>query len=183
MTADRLTALNSGVDFRHAGARILVADAAPAPMRKGDVAEVRISKSVALVAAFNAKGQLIAVYPATVGSRDRPSPSGVHKVSSVSQPASYVYDPSRLTWGPRKHVKFTIKPGPKGPVGTVWIALDQPSYGIHGSPRADLIGKTASHGCVRLTNWDVRQLSLAVKKGTKVDFIGVEQAGPPKTPA
>ena len=172
MSADRLAALNPGVDFRQAGQRILVVDAAPAPMRKGDVAQVRVSKSVALVAAFDAKGRLLAVYPATVGSRDRPSPSGSHTVSSVSMPASYVYDPSRLTWGPRQHAKFTIKPGPKGPIGTVWIALDAPSYGIHGSPKAELIGKTASHGCVRLTNWDAEHLATGVMRGASVLFTG-----------
>ena len=172
MARDRLAALNPGVDFRTPGARIVVIDAAPAPFRKGDVASIRISKSADLVAAFDVYGRLLATYPATVGSRERPSPSGLHKVVSVSLPAAYVYDPARLTWGPRKHVKFTIKPGPKGPIGTVWIALDAPTYGIHGSPQAELIGKTASHGCVRLTNWDAENLAAGVRPGVKVEFRG-----------
>jgi lipoprotein-anchoring transpeptidase ErfK/SrfK len=172
MAQDRLAALNPGVDFKTAGVRIVVIDAAPAPFRKGDVASIRISKSVDLVAAFDVKGRLLATYPATVGSKERPSPSGLHKVVSVSLPASYVYDPARLTWGPRKHVKFTIKPGPKGPIGTVWIALDARTYGIHGSPKAELIGKTASHGCVRLTNWDAENLAAGVSPGVKVEFRG-----------
>lgn len=176
MTEDRLAALNPGVDFKTAGARIVVIDAAPAPFRKGDVVSVRISKSAALVAAFDAKDRLVAAYPATVGSTDRPSPSGVHKVVSVSLPASYVYDPSRLTWGPRTHAKFTIKPGPKGPIGTVWIALDAPTYGIHGSPKAEMIGKTASHGCVRLTNWDAEHLASGVSRGVMVEFRGERPA-------
>jgi len=172
MTQDRLAALNPGVDFRKAGVRIVVVDAAPPPFRKGDVVSIRISKSVSLVAAFDAQDRLVAAYPATVGSRERPSPSGVHKVVSVSLPASYVYDPSRLTWGPRGHAKFTIKPGPKGPIGTVWIALDAPTYGIHGSPKAEAIGKTASHGCVRLTNWDAENLATGVSRGVTVEFRG-----------
>ena len=170
-TSDRLAALNPGVDFRKAGTRIVALDGAPTPFRKGDVAEIRISKGKALAAAFDAKGRLLAVYPATVGSRDRPSPTGLHKVASVSLPASYVYDPTRLAWGPRAHGKFTIKPGPKGPIGTVWIALDKPTYGIHGSPRAETIGKTASHGCVRLTNWDAEALAAGVGPGAKVSFL------------
>jgi lipoprotein-anchoring transpeptidase ErfK/SrfK len=176
MTQDRLAALNPGVDFKTAGVRIVVIDAAATPFRKGDVASIRISKSADLVAAFDAKGHLVAAYPATVGSRERPSPSGMHQVVSVSLPASYVYDPARLTWGPRAHSKFTIKPGPKSPIGTVWIALDAPTYGIHGSPKAELIGKTASHGCVRLTNWDAESLAAGVSRGVTVEFRGERPA-------
>ncbi len=177
MSRDRLAALNPAVDFRKAGSRILVMDAAPAPLRKGQVASIRVSKGKALAAAFDAAGALLAVYPATVGSTGRPSPSGAHKVASVSLPASYVYDPSRLAWGPRDHGKFMIKPGPKGPVGTVWIALDAPTYGIHGSPRAEMIGKTASHGCVRLTNWDAESLAAGVRPGVLVTFQGQRPGG------
>jgi lipoprotein-anchoring transpeptidase ErfK/SrfK len=54
----------------------------------------------------------------------------------------------------------------------VWIALDAPTYGIHGSPKAEAIGKTASHGCVRLTNWDAEELAQAVSKGVPVRFVG-----------
>lgn len=176
MDRDRLAALNPGVDFKTAGVQIVVIDAVPAPFRKGDVASIRISKSADLVAAFDAKGRLLAAYPATVGSRERPSPHGVHKVVSVSLPASYVYDPARLSWGPRKHAKFTIKPGPKGPIGTVWIALDAPTYGIHGAPRAETIGKAASHGCVRLTNWDAENLAAGVSPGVTVEFRGERPA-------
>jgi len=169
-------ALNPGADFRTAGVPIAVIDAAPTPFRKGEIASIRISKSAELVAAFDAKDHLLAAYPATVGSRERPSPSGVHRVVSVSLPASYVYDPARLTWGPRSHAKFTIKPGPKGPIGTVWIALDAPTYGIHGSPKAEMIGKSASHGCVRLTNWDAENLAAGVSRGVKVEFRGERPA-------
>ena len=65
-------------------------------------------------------------------------------------------------------------------MGSTWIDLTKDTYGIHGTPDPRMVGKTASHGCVRLTNWDVRQLSLAVKAGTKVAFVGVEQAKAPK---
>ena len=81
-----------------------------------------------------------------------------------------VYDPSKLKWGPRSHGKFVIKPGPEGPVGVVWIDIDAPSFGIHGTPDPTVIGKTASHGCVRLTNWDALALAHGVKPGVPVDF-------------
>ena len=92
-------------------------------------------------------------------------------VSATPNP-NYTYDPSKLTFGPKKLGKFTIKPGPNNPVGTTWIALNRQSYGIHGTPDPTKVGKTASHGCVRLTNWDADTLRQAVSKGTPVDFIG-----------
>ena len=63
-------------------------------------------------------------------------------------------------------------PGPKNPVGLVWIDLPAPSYGIHGMPSPEKIGKTESHGCVRLTNWDALDLAAMVHRGTIVDFTG-----------
>ena len=63
-----------------------------------------------------------------------------------------------------------IPPGPNGPVGSVWIDLTEPTYGIHGTPEPDLVDKTVSHGCVRLTNWDAKELSRLVAKGTPVEF-------------
>ena len=65
-----------------------------------------------------------------------------------------------------------VKPGPNNPVGVVWIDLNKPSYGIHGAPEPETIGKTASHGCVRLTNWDVQLLAARVKPGVQVVFQG-----------
>ena len=64
-----------------------------------------------------------------------------------------------------------IPPGPNGPVGSIWIALDKPTYGIHGTPDPSKIGKTESHGCVRLTNWDAAELAKLVKAGVPVEFL------------
>jgi lipoprotein-anchoring transpeptidase ErfK/SrfK len=89
----------------------------------------------------------------------------------VSFDPTYTYDPSKLTFGPKRHGKFIVQPGPNNPVGVVYIALNAPGYGIHGSPGPNKIGKTASHGCVRLTNWDALLLARAVKPGVKVSFV------------
>jgi lipoprotein-anchoring transpeptidase ErfK/SrfK len=167
-----LTALNPGVDLKIAGAKIVVVDAAAPLFQKGDVASVTVSKDKAQVLALDKDGAVLAFYPATVGSTERPSPSGEHKVNGVAEATPYVYDPTKLNWGPRSHGKLVIKPGPNGPVGTVWIDLNAPSYGIHGSPNPETIGKTASHGCVRLTNWDAEALAAGVKPGAKVTFEG-----------
>jgi lipoprotein-anchoring transpeptidase ErfK/SrfK len=126
---------------------------------------------------------LLAVYPATVGSTERPAPDGEWAVRTVAPNPTYTYDPSRLTFGKTEQGKLTIKPGPNNPVGSTWIDLTKDTYGIHGTPDPRQVGKTASHGCVRLTNWDARQLGAAVKKGAVVAFVGVEQVKAPKVSA
>jgi lipoprotein-anchoring transpeptidase ErfK/SrfK len=169
MSEPLLQALNPGVDFEHPGTPLVVAQpmipAVPA------VDHIEVDKANASVRAYDASNKLIASFPATVGSTDRPSPSGVHKVNGVSFNPVYTYDPSKLTWGPKQHGKFSIKPGPNNPVGLVWIDLNAPGYGIHGTPEPHTIGKTGSHGCVRLTNWDALELAHAVKPGVMVTFI------------
>lgn len=172
MSQALLLALNPGVNLSAAGASIVVIDAVPAAFAKGEVVRVDIAKSDSSLLAYNQAGNLIAFYPATVGSSDRPSPSGTHKVLGVAWNPDYTYDPAKLAWGPRSAGKLIIKPGPNNPVGSVWIDLNAPSYGLHGTPDPDKIGKTASHGCVRLTNWDATALAGGIKSGAVVRFIG-----------
>ena len=172
MSQGLLRALNPQANFSVSGTNLIVVDDAAPAFAKGDVARVDVTKSNASAQAFDRNGKLVAFYPATVGSTERPSPSGIHKVVGVANRATYTYDPAKLAWGPRSAGKLTIKPGPNNPVGVVWIDLNAPSYGIHGTPDPDKIGKTASHGCVRLTNWDAQALAAGVKPGAVVRFIG-----------
>jgi len=169
-----LKSLNPGADFNAAGTRIVVA-AVGTDRLKVPVSRIEVDKTKRQVRAYGPGDLLVAVYPATVGSAERPAPSGEWAVRAVAPNPTYTYDPSRLTFGKASNGKLTIPPGPNNPVGSTWIDLTKDTYGIHGTPDPRLVGKVASHGCVRLTNWDVRQLSQAVKKGTKVDFVGVEQ--------
>jgi len=172
MSQALLTALNPGADFTKAGTVLVVAAPGAAAFAKGDVKRIEVSKAHAQLTAYGDNDAILAVYPATVGSTERPSPSGVHKINGVAWNTDYEYDPSKLHWGPRSHGKLHIKPGPKNPVGVVWIDINAPSYGIHGTPDPTKIGKTASHGCVRLTNWDALALAHGVKPGVIVDFVG-----------
>ncbi len=172
MSQALLQELNPGADFAKAGQVLVVTDAEAPAFAKGDVKSITVSKADALVTAYGVDDKVIATYPATVGSTERPSPSGVHKVNGVANNPDYVYDPKKLHWGPRSHGKLVVKPGPNNPVGVVWIDLNAPSYGIHGSPDPEKIGKTASHGCVRLTNWDAKALAAGVKPGVVVTFEG-----------
>ena len=172
-----LLALNPGVDFTAAGTKIVVAAVAPEAL-PAKVARIEVDKAMKQVRAFDAAGRQLAAYPATVGSADLPTPSGELAVRTIAPAPTWTYDPSRLSFGDKAAGKLTIKAGPNNPVGAVWIDLTRDTYGIHGAPEPRLVGKTASHGCVRLTNWDAQQLAKAVEKGTKVVFVG--DAPPPK---
>jgi lipoprotein-anchoring transpeptidase ErfK/SrfK len=164
-----LRALNPDADFAKAGTSIIVT--APGNGELGaEVTRVEVDKAEREVRAF-AGERLVAVYPATVGSADMPTPEGEWEVTSVAFDPVWNYDPAKLNFGDRKLGKLTIPAGPNNPVGAVWIDLSKDTYGIHGAPQPSKVGKTDSHGCVRLTNWDATALGKAVRKGTKVVFV------------
>jgi lipoprotein-anchoring transpeptidase ErfK/SrfK len=169
MDIDLLKALNPGAEFV-AGADVVVA--AYGPDMSGEVARIEADKSLRQVRAYGADGTLIAAYPATIGSEDNPSPSGTHFVEGIAPMPNYTYNPKiNFQQGENTEV-LTIPPGPNGPVGSMWIDLSEPTFGIHGTPEPALIDKTGSHGCVRLTNWDAEELSKMVKPGIEVVFTG-----------
>lgn len=164
-----LRALNPEANFNRVGTIIKVANVGG--NAKGVVARIIADKGNKQVRVLDANGKLIAAYPATIGSSDTPSPTGIHAVSRVALNPNYTYNP-KLNFKQGENDKvLTIPPGPNGPVGSVWIALDKPTYGIHGTPEPSKIGKTESHGCVRLTNWDAQELAKIVKAGVPVEFL------------
>jgi lipoprotein-anchoring transpeptidase ErfK/SrfK len=165
-----LQALNPGVDFSRAGTTIIVAALGPDGL-DGKVTRIEIDNARGVLKAYADGDKLLAVYPATVGSTERPAPVGEWAVNTVAPRPTYTYDPSRLTFG-KPTGKLTIKAGPNNPVGSTWIDLTKDTYGIHGTPDPKLVNKRASHGCVRLTNWDAAELGAAVQKGAKVVFEG-----------
>jgi lipoprotein-anchoring transpeptidase ErfK/SrfK len=170
MDEDLLRTLNPGVDFTQAGAEIVVANAGSDLTEA--VASIEIDTREQAVRAFNEAGELLAFYPATIGSTEAPSPDGEHTVRGIAFDPTYRYDPARLpTFGDRGHGAVNIAGGPNNPVGAVWIALSADTYGIHGAPEPQRVSKTASHGCVRMTNWDAVELGRAVTAGTPVRFV------------
>ena len=168
VTEALLQGLNPGVDFRRPGQTIVVPAVADRPL--GEVVRVVVDKTERSARAFDASGRLLAFYPATIGSSERPAPSGTLRVVGVANEPDYTYDPARLSYD-RGDRKVTVPAGPNNPVGSVWIELSRDSYGIHGTPDPSKIAKTASNGCVRMTNWDAEQLAAAVKPGVEVAFI------------
>ena len=121
--------------------------------------------------ALGVDGKPIAVYPASIGSEEKPAPSGTLKVVRVAKGPTYTYDPDFKFKGVKADGKLHIAAGPNNPVGSVWIALNEKTYGIHGTPSPTKVGKVDSHGCVRMTNWDALALAAMVRKGTLVVFI------------
>ncbi|WP_336485325.1 L,D-transpeptidase [Methylobacterium nigriterrae] len=177
MSRDLLSALNPGKPLDKAGTVITVAAVPPLERGKAKdlprspkVARITVDKTSRDVRAFDKAGKLLAYYPASIGSEEKPAPDGEAKVKGIAFEPSYTYDPKYRFAGVKAKSKFSIKPGPNNPVGLVWIDLSIPSYGIHGTPEPEKVGKTESHGCIRLTNWDARDLALHVVRGAKVEF-------------
>ena len=103
---------------------------------------------------------------------EKPALSGRFTVRSVAYDPTYTYNPTYGFKEQKSQRPVKVAAGPNNPVGLVWIGLSAKGYGIHGTPEPDKVGKTQSHGCVRLTNWDALALAKLVKKGTPIDFVG-----------
>jgi lipoprotein-anchoring transpeptidase ErfK/SrfK len=164
-----LRLLNPKTGFRKADTTLVVPDVGRRDPPAA-VAVVEVDKGARQVRALDPSGKALAVYPASIGSEEKPAPSGVAEVKRVVHNPTYHYNPKFAFKGVRSKRPFTIAKGPNNPVGSVWIDLSIESYGIHGTPDPGKIGTTFSHGCIRLTNWDAEDLAAMVKPGTKVDF-------------
>lgn len=161
--------LNPGVPLAPGQVVTVMAPGKPA---RGVVTRIIIDKAARRVAGYDDKGRMLVDYPATIGSDTTPSPSGHVTVTATALNPEYTYNPKvNFTQGENKSV-LKIPPGPNGPVGTVWIALSKPTYGIHGTATPSRLFHNQSYGCVRLTNWDAEELAHMVRAGvTRVEFL------------
>jgi len=89
-------------------------------------------------------------------------------VNEVKDP-SFTYDPALLRTARHHEVKTELPPGPNNPVGSVWLGLTKPHWGIHGTPDPARLGHEETNGCIHLTNWDAERLSTLAKAGFVVD--------------
>lgn len=159
-----LRILNPDKDFGRVGEEIVVPNVNRAALPAA--ARVVVDRSDLSVSLVDEQGAVAARFPATIGSQHDPLPLGKWKINGVSRNPPFHYNP-KLFWDAEEgHAKAKIPPGPNNPVGVVWIDLSKPHYGIHGTPEPRTIGKTQSHGCIRLSNWDAAALADAVKPGT-----------------
>ena len=163
-----LKQLNPKANFNKVGQTVLVPD-----VRNNLPENIHLiiaHKGAKQLYLFNDKNQMVGSFPATIGSSDTPSPTGTYKVTGVAPNPYYSYSPSNFVQG--NNLKpLTLPPGPNAPVGNIWIGLSKKSFGIHGTPNPSTISKTASHGCIRLTNWDANDLGRKVKSGVVVKFV------------
>jgi lipoprotein-anchoring transpeptidase ErfK/SrfK len=137
---------------------------------KGTAARVVVSKEGSGLTVFDAQQRVVFFAPVTSGSEYDPLPLGKWVVTAVARNPTFNYNPALFWDADPSHAKAKVPAGPNGPVGTVWIDISKPHYGIHGAPDPGQVGHTASHGCVRLTNWDAETVAALVRKGTIVIF-------------
>jgi lipoprotein-anchoring transpeptidase ErfK/SrfK len=172
MSEQLLAQLNPGKALDQAGAVITVANVNVKPVAlQTKVGKVEVDKARKSVRVLAPDGRLLALYPASIGSEEKPAPSGLLKVVRVARNPTYTYNPQFQFKGVKADKELKIAAGPNNPVGVVWIALDKKTYGIHGTAAPERVGKVASHGCVRMTNWDALALAGMVRKGTVVEFV------------
>jgi lipoprotein-anchoring transpeptidase ErfK/SrfK len=164
-----LQKLNPGKQFDKEGEMLTVPNVA-APLT-GQAAKVVVSKSANTVTVFDDSGKVMAQYPCSSGSEHDPLPLGDWKITGVARNPRFHYNPNLFWDAKAKDAKATIAPGPRNPVGLVWIDLSKEHYGIHGTPNAALLGHAQSHGCIRLSNWDATELAGLVKPGTPASLV------------
>ena len=153
----------------------VVAPVGPPRGRQNDssspaVTTVTVRKSTSDLIVTDNAGKVLMYAPVTTGSEHDPLPLGEWKVTGVQHDPKFHYNPALFWDAEPTNSKATIPPGPNNPVGVVWVDITRPHYGLHGTPEPSKIGKTESHGCVRLTNWDALKLASLVRPGTRVVF-------------
>lgn len=159
-----LQKLNPGKNFSQVGEEIVVPNVEEhAHLPKA--AKVIVDKSDSTVTLVDAAGKILGQFPASTGSEHDPLPIGDWKIKGIAKNPVFHYNPKLFWDADPNHAKAKVPPGPNNPVGVTWIDLSKEHYGIHGTPEPSKIGKTQSHGCIRLTNWDVLTVSQAVAAG------------------
>jgi lipoprotein-anchoring transpeptidase ErfK/SrfK len=162
--------LNRGKTFA-AGDEILVPDVATArPPAK--IASLALLKKDRVLKAMDRDGRVVAQFPISVGSKRDELPAGTLKITREVRDPVFEYDPALIWDAKRTHTKARIAPGPNNPVGNVWLALNKPHYGIHGTPNPSTVGRVETHGCIHMTNWDALKLAAITAPGVAVKVGG-----------
>ena len=159
-----LQRLNPGKPLDVAGTELRVPNLANV-VPLAAAASIVVDKSESTVELLDAEGKAIAQYPASTGSEHDPLPVGEWKITGVSLDPTFHYNPELFWDADPSHAKARIAPGPNNPIGVAWIDLSKPHYGIHGTPEPATVGKSQTHGCIRVTNWSAREIAQSVKAG------------------
>ena len=170
-TPGLLAQLNGGADLAavREGTQLWVPDVQRST-QAGAVARVVVFKRGGFMQGLDTAGKVLFHFPSTLGNQYDPSPTGQFRIERVARNPDFHYNPKLYAEVPDWKEDALLSPGPNSPVGVVWLALDEPHYGIHGTSDPHTIGYANSHGCIRLTNWDAAWLADHVKPGTEVVF-------------
>lgn len=170
MAPKLLANLNKGARFR-AGDEIVVVNVAGAadPAAVKAAASIEIDKSERMLFVLDRRGKPLAGFPISIGGRLDPLEIGRMKITNEVKNPSFTYDPRLLRNAPAKANKVEVPPGPNNPVGSIWIGLSKPHWGIHGTPSPARVGHRETNGCIHLTNWDAARLSILAKPGFAVE--------------
>lgn len=164
--------LNPGVDWTNfvAGTEVKIPDVNySTPTEKAAFAVISLAEKK--LEAFDSETNLIAHFPCSIAARVEKRPVGELRVAVVAPNPNYTFDPEifpESEEGRQLGRKLVLPPGPNNPVGVAWIGLDQPGYGMHGTPGPEQVGRTESHGCFRLANWNAEYLLKLVWIGMPV---------------
>jgi hypothetical protein len=150
-------------DFFSGDAPAIAPTPAPEPVRR--LVLVREERLIELYE----DDRIVACFPCTPGSSKFPVPLGTWKITSNILLPNFRWDKSVLETGVRSENAHHLPPGPNSPVGIVWMGINRPSIGLHGTNSPDRIGRNESSGCIRLANWDAFRLCQLVKKGTALE--------------
>jgi lipoprotein-anchoring transpeptidase ErfK/SrfK len=167
-----IRALNPSIDWTNvsAGTTVTMPNVAYPPLA-GKAAMVKISLENCVLEAFDDDGHLLAHFPCSIGRVAEKRPVGELHVQTIALNPNYTFDPAIFPESQEAQDldrKLIIPPGPRNPVGTAWIGLDRPGYGMHGTPSPEKVGRTESHGCFRLANWNADYLAKMVWIGMPV---------------
>ena len=154
-----------------AGDELLVPDVL-AKKHTAKVASITLDKKARVLQALDRAGKVLAQFPISVARKSDELPAGQWKIVSEVKDPVFEFDPAKLGDTNPRHSKAKIAPGPNNPVGVLWMGLSKPHYGIHGTPQPSLVGRTETHGCIHLTNWDAMKLSAIASPGLAVNVEG-----------
>jgi lipoprotein-anchoring transpeptidase ErfK/SrfK len=169
---DFIRQLNQNLDWSRVkvGTPLVVPNIRPV-MPTERAAWIRISLGERLIAVFDARTNLVAHFPCSIARQAQDRWMGTARVASIALGPHYTFDPDRFPRSPEARLiqgTLTIPPGPNNPVGTMWIGLDLPGYGVHGTPEPERVGEAASLGCFRLSNWNAELLGRLAWVGMPV---------------
>lgn len=169
-----LKTLNPNWSNAVAGTTLKVPNVLDRTTRLRPAAKLRVFLTQKFIRAYDADGNIIAHFPCSIAAKEEKRPVGTLTVANVALAPNYTYDPAvfpELDEVQRGYGKLIVPPGPNNPVGTAWIGLSKAGYGIHGTPHPEDIGRTESHGCFRLANWNAERLARMVEIGTPVEIV------------